>query len=117
MSRIENWVHSLADAMSAPLEPGRGSALLLKHGTMSLRYYAPRGLDPQSPHSQDEIYIVAKGSGYVLSGPSEDTLEKKPFRAGDAIFVPAGYVHRFVDFSDDFGTWVVFWGPEGGEAR
>ena len=25
-------------------------------------------------------------------------------------------VHRFVDFSDDFGTWVVFWGPEGGEA-
>ena len=29
--------------------------------------------------------------------------------------VAAGAVHRFVDFSDDFQTWVVFWGPEGGE--
>lgn len=115
MVRVENWVHTLAEAQSAPLEPGRGSALLLKHGTMSLRYYAPRGTDPQTPHTQDEIYIVAQGSGFVVSGPSEDALERRSFRAGDAIFVPAGYVHRFVDFTSDFGTWVIFWGPEGGE--
>lgn len=115
MARVEDWLHSLADAQSSPLEPGRASALLLKHGTMSLRYYAPRGTDPQTPHSQDEIYVVASGLGYILSGPSEDTLERKPFHAGDAIFVPAGYVHRFVDFTNDFGTWVIFWGPEGGE--
>jgi hypothetical protein len=31
-------------------------------------------------------------------------------------FTPAGWVHRFEDFSDDFATWVVFWGPKGGEA-
>ena len=115
MVQVANWVQTLVDAQAAPLEPGRGSALLLKHGTMSLRYYAPRGVDPQTPHAQDEIYIVAQGSGYVVSGPREDALERKPFRAGDAIFVPAGYVHRFVDFTDDFGTWVIFWGPEGGE--
>jgi hypothetical protein len=24
-------------------------------------------------------------------------------------------VHRFEDFSDDFCTWVMFYGPEGGE--
>jgi hypothetical protein len=30
--------------------------------------------------------------------------------------VPAGVPHRFVDFSDDFETWVVFYGPKGGEA-
>ena len=37
------------------------------------------------------------------------------FEAGDALFVAAGRPHRFIDFSDDFATWVVFYGPEGGE--
>ena len=31
------------------------------------------------------------------------------------LFVEAGVDHRFVDFSDDFETWVIFWGPDGGE--
>jgi mannose-6-phosphate isomerase-like protein (cupin superfamily) len=113
---MKDWVVSLADAKKAPLEPGRRSSLLMQHGTMTLRYYAPRGTDPQTPHSQDEIYVVAAGSATVLSGPREDQLERKTFGPGDAIFVPAGHVHRFVDFSDDFGAWVVFWGPEGGDA-
>lgn len=33
------------------------------------------------------------------------------------MFVPAGMTHRFEDFSADFVTWVVFWGPEGGESE
>ena len=38
-------------------------------------------------------------------------------------FVPLGLLavlgvpHRFVDFSDDLAVWVVFYGPDGGEAR
>jgi hypothetical protein len=24
-------------------------------------------------------------------------------------------VHRFEEFSADFATWVMFWGPKGGE--
>ena len=35
----------------------------LTHGTMRLGLYAPIGKDPQQPHEQDEVYIVAKGSG------------------------------------------------------
>ena len=31
------------------------------------------------------------------------------------VFVPAGQIHRFEDFSSDFVVWVVFYGPEGGE--
>ena len=31
------------------------------------------------------------------------------------LFVPAGMEHRFEDLSEDFGTWVVFYGPAGGE--
>jgi hypothetical protein len=29
--------------------------------------------------------------------------------------VPAGKAHRFENFTPDFATWVVFWGPQGGE--
>ena len=28
---------------------------------------------------------------------------------------PLACVHRFEEFSDDFATWVMFYGPEGGE--
>ena len=115
MAQLDEWVVSLARARAAPPEPGRRSSLLLAHGSMTLRFYAPRGEDPQTPHGQDEIYIVAAGSGMFVAGPSEDRLERRPFGPGDAIFVPAGWVHRFVEFSADFATWVVFWGPEGGE--
>lgn len=113
---MKNWVITEAAAKAAPLPEGRRSAELMKHGSMTLRYYAPKGVDPQTPHDQDEIYIVTSGTGTVVSGPTEATLDRRPFGPGDAIFVPAGHVHRFIDFSTDFAVWVVFWGPVGGES-
>ena len=113
---MKDWLVTLAAARAAPLPPGRRSAELMRHGTMTLRFYQPRGIDEQTPHDQDEIYIVQSGRGTVVSGPSEETLERRTFAPGDAIFVPANHVHRFVDFSADFAVWVVFWGPTGGEA-
>jgi hypothetical protein len=32
------------------------------------------------------------------------------------LFVPAGHEHRFEDFTPDFATWVIFYGPDGGES-
>ena len=110
-----DWLVTLAEAKTAPIPEGKRSALLMQHGTMALRYYAPRGHDPQTPHEQDEIYIVASGHGTFALGKDEGALERKPFGPGDAIFAPAGWVHRFEDFSSDFATWVIFWGPKGGE--
>lgn len=83
---------------------------LFKRGTLSLELYAPRGTDPQEPHTQDEVYVVMSGSGQFLAG---DQIE--PFGPGDVLFVPAGIEHRFLDFTDDLVVWVVFYGPEGGE--
>ena len=100
------WHWSLPDAAAAELQPGRASALLFAHGSMHLRYYAPRGEDPQTPHDQDELYVIATGSGWFLREG-----ERVPFAPGDVLFVAAGETHRFEDFSDDFGTWVVFYGP------
>ena len=112
-----DWLVTLAEAKTAPIPEGKRSALLMQHGTMALRYYAPRGHDPQTPHEQDEIYVVAAGRGTFALGKDEGALERKPFGPGDAIFAPAGWVHRFEDFSSDFATWVIFWGPKGGEAE
>jgi mannose-6-phosphate isomerase-like protein (cupin superfamily) len=85
-------------------------ALLMAHGSMKLELYAPLCQDPQQPHTQDELYIVHCGSGeFVCDG------QRQRFTAGDALFVAAGQVHRFENFSNDFVTWVVFWGPPAGE--
>ena len=84
--------------------------VLLQHGSMELGFYQPKLVDEQQPHDQDELYFVHCGSGIFVRGD-----ERIPFQQGDALFVAAGIEHRFVDFSDDFAAWVVFWGPMGGE--
>lgn len=83
---------------------------IFRHGTLSIELYAPRRHDPQHPHDQDELYVVARGRGQFVNGS-----ERHPFAAGDALFVPAGVEHRFEDFGNDLAVWVVFWGPAGGE--
>lgn len=101
---------TLAEARDAPVPPGQRSAVLMEHGSMRLRYYAPKGEDAQTPHAQDEVYIVVAGRGsFEVAG------QTRAFGPDDVLFAPAGAAHRFVDFSDDFATWVVFYGPEGGE--
>ena len=85
--------------------------VLLQHGTLEIGMYAPRETDPQTPHDQDEVYIVHAGSGVFELGDEE--IEFEP---GDALFVPANVEHRFRDFTDDFAAWVIFYGPEGGES-
>jgi mannose-6-phosphate isomerase-like protein (cupin superfamily) len=83
---------------------------LFRHGTLSVELYAPRGTDPQEPHSRDEVYAVARGSGWFRNGN-----ERHRFEEGDVLFVPARVVHRFEEFTDDLAVWVFFYGPEGGE--
>src|SRR5262245_40691410 len=85
-------------------------AVVLEHGTLEVEIYAPRGADPQGPHTRDEVYVIVSGSGEFVRGDSRER-----FGRGDLLFVPAGVVHRFENFTDDLTMWVVFYGPEGGE--
>ena len=85
---------------------------LFEHGTLEVEIYKPDQVDHQTPHTRDEIYVIASGSGTFINGE-----DKHPFEVGEVLFVPAGVEHRFVDFSEDFSTWVFFYGPEGGEAN
>ncbi len=116
-TRTTNWLTTLADAKAAPITAGSRSAQMMAYGSMRLRYYAPRGRDEQTPHDQDELYIVVAGQGAFAIGETEASLGRQQFRTGDVLFAPAGLAHRFENFSDDFATWVVFWGPKGGESN
>jgi mannose-6-phosphate isomerase-like protein (cupin superfamily) len=102
----------IADALALVdrIREGIPSAFVFEHGTLQVKMYRPAGQDPQKPHTRDEIYVIARGNGWFVNG-----AERHPFGAGDMLFVPAGVIHRFEDFSDDFCTWVMFYGPEGGE--
>jgi mannose-6-phosphate isomerase-like protein (cupin superfamily) len=103
---------TIADALAAVAEVREGlpSAFVFEHGTLQVKLYQPKDRDAQKPHARDEVYLVARGSGWFVNGD-----ERHPFQTGDLLFVPAGSEHRFEDFTDDFCTWVIFYGPEGGE--
>lgn len=94
---------------------GLPAAQVFEHASLRLYLYLPRGQDHQPVHGQDEIYVVLCGTGTFARGACEATLVRAPFGPGDAIFVPAGMLHRFEGFSDDLTIWVVMYGPEGGE--
>jgi hypothetical protein len=104
---------SISDALDAVSKIGEGvpSAFCFEHGTLQVKMYRPTGQDLQNPHTRDEIYVIARGSGIFLNG-----ADRHSFQTGDVLFVPAGVVHRFEEFTADFCTWVMFYGPEGGEA-
>jgi mannose-6-phosphate isomerase-like protein (cupin superfamily) len=102
---------TVAEGMAKlPGPKGERFAELFKHGTLSVELYAPRGKDPQKPHTRDEVYVVVAGNGDFVAGS-----ERTKFQAGDMLFVAAHEVHRFENFSDDLAVWVFFYGPEGGE--
>jgi mannose-6-phosphate isomerase-like protein (cupin superfamily) len=93
-------------------QPGAKSAELFRHGSLVLKVYRPVGTDLQTPHSRDEAYFVISGTGYFVNAGA-----RQPFKPGEFLFAAAGAEHRFEDFTGDFATWVIFYGPEGGEAN
>ena len=83
---------------------------VFRYGSLEVEIYKPVNIDLQKPHTRNEVYVVISGSGQFINGDV-----RHPFQAGEVLFVPAGVEHRFEDFTEDFATWVLFYGPEGGE--
>lgn len=63
------------------------------------------GEDDQAPHREDEIYLVTAGRATLRS--DSGAVDVGP---GDAVYVPAGEAHRFVDIVADLAV-VVFFAP------
>ncbi|MFK7904933.1 MAG: GNAT family N-acetyltransferase, partial [Chitinophagales bacterium] len=110
----KNFQIGVAEAMAKLKTRKDGQFFLetLEHGSMSVEIYQPQKIDLQQPHKQDELYVVYSGSGTFYN----DGV-RHPFKTGDVLFAPAGAEHRFEDFTEDFITWVIFYGPQGGEAQ
>ncbi len=106
------WVKKLDDAL-APLPmpatskwpEGEPYECLLNQPGAQVLIFAPRGTDHQSPHNRDEAYVAARGSATL---DIDGTLH--PMAAGDFAWVPKNVPHRFIDISDDFDAWVMFFG-------
>ena len=93
-----------------PGPAGEHSVSVLQRGTLDVKLSLPTLPNQQTPHAQDEVYVVIRGRGILLHDGARD-----PFESGDLLFVAAGTEHRFEDFSADLAVWVVFYGPRGGE--
>jgi mannose-6-phosphate isomerase-like protein (cupin superfamily) len=93
-----------------PGPPGPNSATFLQRGTLEVKFSYPLSPNRQTPHTQDELYLIVRGQGVLFHDGERDA-----FGPGDLLFVPAGTEHRFEDFSEDLAIWVVFYGPPGGE--
>ncbi|MGB8650075.1 MAG: cupin domain-containing protein [Mycobacteriales bacterium] len=91
-------------------EPDPSGATYVQHlatADLSVGAYCLRrgSMDTQSPHDEDEVYVVNAGQGYFTGG--ERTV---PVEQGSVLFVPAGEPHRFHDIGEDL-TVLVFFGP------
>jgi len=66
---------------------------------------AAGGVDDQSPHTEDEVYVVMAGRARIAT--PDGAADVGP---GSVIFVPAGEEHRFAEVTEDLALLVVF-GP------
>lgn len=98
---------SVQDALTRLPDSNELSTRLIDQPAYDVRIYKPNKVDNQKPHTRDEVYVIASGAGEFVLG-----TETQPFNTGDLIFVPADAEHRFINFSEDFSAWVIFFGPE-----
>lgn len=109
--RDRSRVIRLAEAQAViPGPAGERSVSFLQRGTLNVKLALLVPPNQQTPHAQDEVYVVVRGRGVLLHAGERD-----PFESGDLLFVAAGTEHRFEDFTEDLAVWVVFYGPPGGE--
>ncbi len=75
----------------------------LSVGTYSI---AAGGTDDQTPHHEDEIYVVMNGRAVL------DTSDgRAEVSSGSVIYVPAGEEHTFTEITEDLTLLVIFAPP------
>ena len=115
----EAWVKKLSDALGPLPRPATGKwpqgepyECIVNEPGAQILIFAPRGTDYQTAHTRNEAYFVVSGSATLdLDG------ETFAVSAGDLAWVPRNVEHRFRDISDDFVTWVAFFGLKDNPAQ
>jgi mannose-6-phosphate isomerase-like protein (cupin superfamily) len=101
------YAWELSDLEAARADSGRLYHEFISVPDLSGGLYVldPGAMDPQSPHAEDELYVVMSGRATVFVGG-----ETRPITAGSVVFVAAGVEHRFLDIEERLVLLVVF-GP------
>src|SRR5262245_17423699 len=73
--------------------------------SVGLYRLAAGATDPQSPHTEDEVYYVVGGRAAVTVGD-----EERPVTAGSIVFVGADVAHKFHGIEEEL-VLLVFFGP------
>ena len=73
--------------------------------SMGLYVLPAGGTDPQSPHTEDEVYYVVGGRAKVLVAN-----ENRDVQAGSVVYVAKNIAHRFHSIEEEL-TLLVFFAP------
>jgi mannose-6-phosphate isomerase-like protein (cupin superfamily) len=106
--RVGAW--ELADLVARGAASGRPYLEFVRVPDLSVGLYVLEagGVDRQSPHTEDEAYIVMSGRGRLRMG-----TEDVPVGPGTTTFVAAGVEHRFHDITERLVLLVAFGPAEG----
>lgn len=100
----------LSELAAARAASGRLYHEFLRESSMSLGLYVlpAGGEDPQSPHGEDEVYVVTAGRARIRVGD-----EDRDVGPGSVVFVPARVPHRFHSIASELTVLVLFAPAEG----
>jgi mannose-6-phosphate isomerase-like protein (cupin superfamily) len=73
--------------------------------SMGLYVLPAGGTDPQSPHTEDEVYYVVGGKAQILVAD-----ESRDVQAGSIVYVKKNVAHRFHSIEEEL-TVLVFFAP------
>ena len=73
--------------------------------SMGLYVLPAGGTDPQSPHTEDEVYYVVGGRAQILVAE-----ENREVQAGSIVYVTKNVAHRFHSIEEEL-TVLVFFAP------
>jgi mannose-6-phosphate isomerase-like protein (cupin superfamily) len=99
--------HELTELISQRADSNKLYLEFLKVPDLSMGLYVlpAGGTDPQSPHSEDEVY-------YVVSGKAQITVagENRHVQAGSIVYVEKNVAHHFHSIEEEL-TVLVFFAP------
>ena len=97
--------YEFADLISQRADANKLYLEFLKIPDLSMGLYIlpAGGTDPQSPHTEDEVYYVVSGKGQIKVAE-----EDRPVQAGSIVYVAKNVEHRFHSIEDELTVLVLF---------
>jgi mannose-6-phosphate isomerase-like protein (cupin superfamily) len=99
--------YELADLISQREASGKRYLEFMRVPDLSMGLYVlpAGGTDPQSPHTEDEVYYVASGRAQIKVAD-----EDRAVQAGSIVYVAKNVEHRFHSIEEEL-TVLVFFAP------